>query len=95
MMVDDKKNGRVSLAAVLTVLGIIGGPLAVWGDAQIERGAMKEKVATVEQRQAEDRHATKEAINKIDTKVERIDQNVNSILLKLNTLETLQRQQRR
>ena len=78
-------NGRVNLRTVVLVLGMIGGPLLVWGDAQRKDGQRDEKITVLEKRQIEDRKDTKEAIQKLDTKVERIDENVTRIRILLES----------
>lgn len=94
-MSDDKKNGhRITPQTVIaagTILLTIGGSWFAWGQ---QTGELKQKVSTLEQRQSEDRKDTKEALNKVDTKVERIDQNVNQILQTIKAMEAVQRAER-
>ena len=84
-MSEAKSNTRIHVGTVLLVLGMIGGPLLVWGDAQRKDGQRDEKITVLEKRQIEDRKDTKEAIQKIDTKVERIDENVTRIRILLES----------
>ena len=85
---------RVHVGTVLMVLGMIGGPLAVWGDSQLERGASKEKIAHLERRQDEDRRDTRVSINEVKEHVKQIDQNTQVILQKITAMEAVQRQER-
>jgi len=93
-MSDEKKNGRITLPAVLAVLGIIGGPLAVWGESQLERGETKQRLSTIEKRQDEDRREIKERLQRIEDKSQRTDDNVQLILRKLDVMDAAQRRSR-
>lgn len=92
---DEKKNGRISLSTVAVIFGIIGGPLAVWGDAQRESGSTKEKLTQLERRAQEDRKNTREAISEVKEHVKLIDQNTQMILQKLTAMEAVQKAERR
>lgn len=94
-MSDEKKNGRFHIGTAVIVLGMIGGPLAVWGDSQRKDAVRDEKITNVEKRQAEDRQTTKESLRQVDTKVERIDENVQQILQTIKAMEAVQRADRR
>lgn len=93
--VDEKRNGRISLSTVAIVVGIIGGPLAVWGESQLERGSTKERLSNVERRQNEDRKDTRSSISEVKEHVKLIDQNTQIILQKITAMEAVQRSQRR
>ena len=94
-MAEEKKNGRVHLGTVLIVLGVIGGPLAVWGESQLERGQVKEKITTIERRQAEDRKDTRQNISEVKGHVSAIDQNVQLILQEIRAMQAERRAERR
>lgn len=94
-MSDQKKNGRVSLTTIAVIVGIIGGPLAVWGESQLERGATKEKLTQMEKRQADDRRDTRQNISEVKEHVKQIDQNVQVILQKITAMEAVQRETQR
>lgn len=95
MSQDEKKNGRISLSTVAIVVGIIGGPLAVWGDSQKERGTTNERLQNVERRQNEDRKDTRSAISEVKEHVKLIDHNTQIILQKITAMEAVQRSERR
>lgn len=94
-MADEKKNGRLPLSTVALIVGIIGGPLAVWGESQLERGATKEKITTIERRQEEDRRVTRENISEVKDHVKIIDQNTQIILQEIRAMQAVQRAERR
>lgn len=92
---DEKKNGRISLSTVAILVGIIGGPLAVWGDGQREIATTKEKLSQLERRAHEDRKNTRESISEVREHVKLIDQNTQLILQKITAMEAVQREERR
>ena len=92
---DEKKNGRISLSTIAVVVGIIGGPLAVWGDSQSERGQTKERLTNIERRQSEDRKDTRAAVSELKEHVKLIDHNTQIILQKITAMEAVQRSERR
>lgn len=94
-MSETPRNGRIHIGTVFIVLGMIGGPLAVWGESQLERGSTKEKIATIEKRQEEDRRDGRQSINEVKEHVKQIDQNVQVILQKITAMEAVQKAQRR
>lgn len=91
--VDDRKS--FSLKTVAVIVGIIGGPLLVWGESQVERGTTKEKLSTIERRQDEDRRTTRESISEVKEHVKVIDQNTQVILQTIKAMEAEQRAERR
>lgn len=96
-MSDDKSkngNGRISLGVVLTVLGMVIGPLAVWGDGQKKSGELVEKVTTLEKRAEEDRKDQKQNVNEVKEYAKSIDSNVQLILQKITAMEAVQKQRR-
>lgn len=94
-MADEKKNGRVHIGTVLIVLGMIGGPLAVWGESQLERGQTKEQLQTLKQRQEEDRRDTKQSISEVKGHVQQIDKATQEILQTIRAMEAVQKAERR
>ena len=94
-MADPQKNGRVHLGTVLMVLGVIGGPLAVWGDAQRKEGQVSEKLSTLEKRQMEDRFDTRQNINEVKQHVQQIDKATQEILQTIKSMEAVQKAERR
>ena len=93
-MAEEKKpNGHLRTA--LAVAAIIGGPLAVWGDVQMERGSTKEKLDHIEKRQQEDRRDTRQGINEVKEHVKQIDQNVQVILQEIRAMQAVNRAERR
>ena len=95
MSADDKKNGRISLSTIGLAVAIIGGPLAVWGESQLERGSTKERLGNIERRQSEDRKDTRAAITEVKEHVKLIDHNTQLILQKITAMEAVQRSERR
>jgi hypothetical protein len=95
-MAEEKKgaNGFHARTA-LTIIGIIGGPLLVWGDVQMERGSTKEKIAHIERRQEEDRKNTRQDINEVKEHVKLIDQTTQTILQEIRAMQAVQRAERR
>lgn len=83
-MAEEKKGIKVTLGAVLTVLGLVGGPLAVWADLQRERGMNSEKFRQME-------------VEKEDLKVSlrgmRAD--IQTVLIKVTEIEAVQKADRR
>ena len=94
-MSEEKKNGRFHIGTAVIILGMIGGPLAVWGDAQLERGSTKEKLQQIEKRQAEDRRSTRENLNEVKEHVKTIDQSTQLILQELRAMKAVQDSERR
>jgi hypothetical protein len=94
-MAEEKKNGRVHLGTVLMVLGVIGGPLAVWGDAQRKEGKVEEKLSHLEKRQLEDRLDTRQNINEVKQHVQQIDKATQEILQTIRAMEAVQKAERR
>lgn len=97
-MADDnnKKNGRhFHLGTALIILGIIGGPLAVWGDQQRTDGVRDEKISQMEKRQSEDRRATRESVNEVKEHVKAIDQATQIILQEVRAMKAVQESERR
>ena len=93
---DNKKNGRhFHIGTAVIILGMIGGPLAVWGEAQLERGSTKEKITQIEKRQAEDRRSTRENLNEVKEHVKTIDQSTQLILQELRAMKAVQDAERR
>jgi len=92
---DEKKNGRISLASVAMVVGIVGGPLAVYSEAQVDRGRSAERLQHIEKRQEEDRKDTRQAISEVREHVKIIDQNTQVILQSIKVMEAEQRAERR
>jgi hypothetical protein len=89
------KHGRISLSTIAIIVGMIAGPLAVWGDSQKERGTTNEKLTTLERRQNEDRKDTRAAISEVKEHVKLIDHNTQIILQKITAMEAVQRSERR
>lgn len=94
-MADPQKNGRVHIGTVLMVLGVIGGPLAVWGDAQRKEGKVEEKISNLERRQQEDRNAYQVNQHEIKQDVKEVKSDVQTILRKLDAMEAVQKAERR
>ena len=92
---ENKKNGRFHIGTAVIILGMIGGPLAVWGEAQLERGSTKEKLQQIEKRQAEDRRSTRENLNEVKEHVKTIDQSTQLILQELRAMKAVQDSERR
>lgn len=95
-MAEEKKSANgFHLRTALTILGIIGGPLLVWGDVQMERGTTKEKIAHIEKRQQEDRLNTRQDINEVKEHVKLIDQTTQTILQEIRAMQAVQRAENR
>ena len=94
-MSEEKKNGRISLATVAMIVGIVAGPLAVYSEAQVERGTSKERISNIEKRQDEDRKDTRQAISEVKEHVKVIDANTQIILQTIKVMEAEQRAERR
>ena len=96
-MADDnnKKNGRFHIGTAVIIIGMIGGPLAVWGESQLERGTTKEKITALEKRQQEDRRDTRQNINEVKEHVKAIDQATQTILQELRSMKAVQEAERR
>lgn len=95
MASDEKKNGRISIQTVIAGVAVIASLGGSWWAFGQHTGEMKQRLATVEQRQAEDRRDTKDSIKEVKENVRQISSDVQVILRQLNTMEALQRQQRR
>jgi hypothetical protein len=95
-MADDKsKNGKIHTGTVLIILGLIGGPLAVWGESQLERGSTKERLQQIEKRAEEDRRTLRSEVVEVKEHVKLIDQNTQIILQELRVMQALQKQRER
>ena len=96
-MADDnnKKNGRFHIGTAVIILGMIGGPLAVWGESQLERGTTKEKITALEKRQQEDRRDMRQNVNEVKEHVKTIDQATQMILQEIRAMKAVQEAERR
>ena len=96
-MADDnnKKNGRFHIGTAVIILGMIGGPLAVWGESQLERGTTKEKIQQIEKRQQEDRRDMRQNVNEVKEHVKTIDQATQMILQEIRAMKAVQEAERR
>lgn len=96
-MADDnnKKNGRFHIGTAVIILGMIGGPLAVWGESQLERGTTKEKIQQIERRQQEDRRDMRQNVNEVKEHVKTIDQATQMILQEIRAMKAVQEAERR
>ncbi len=90
-MAEEKKNGRIHLSTILAIVGILGGPLLVWGDAQRKDGQVTEKLSTLEKRQHEDRMDTRQNINEVKEHVKQIDRATQEILQTIRAMEAVQK----
>jgi len=91
----DEKKKPITVGTVLLIAGVIGGPLAVYSEAQVERGSTKERISHIETRQQEDRKDTRQAISEVREHVKIIDQNTQQILQTIKVMEAEQRAERR
>ena len=89
-MAEEKKNGRFHIGTAAIIIGMIGGPLAVWGESQLERGQTKEKIQQIEKRQSEDRRDTRQNLNEVKEHVKVIDQSTQLILQELRAMKAVQ-----
>ena len=96
-MADDnnKKNGRFHIGTAVIIIGMIGGPLAVWGESQLERGTTKEKIQQIEKRQQEDRRDMRQNVNEVKEHVKTIDQATQMILQEIRAVKAVQEAERR
>ena len=96
-MADDnnKKNGRFHIGTAVIIIGMIGGPLAVWGESQLERGTTKEKITALEKRQQEDRRDMRQNVNEVKEHVKTIDQATQMILQEIRAMKAVQEAERR
>ena len=96
-MADDnnKKNGRFHIGTAVIIIGMIGGPLAVWGESQLERGTTKEKIQQIERRQQEDRRDMRQNVNEVKEHVKTIDQATQMILQEMRAMKAVQEAERR
>ena len=93
-MPEEKKNGRFHIGTAVIIIGMIGGPLAVWGESQLERGQTKEKIQQIEKRQSEDRRDTRQNLNEVKEHVKTIDQSTQLILQELRAMKAVQDSER-
>jgi hypothetical protein len=76
-----------AIAAGVAIL-MAGGALLVWvGSIAADAADTKSRLKVVEKRQEEDRTDMKEKVREIDVKVQRVDDNVQTILRKLDVME--------
>lgn len=94
-MSDPKPNGRFHVGTVVMLLGMIGGPLAVWGDAQRDKGKTEERIGNVERRLDDERKNTREDINEVKNTVRGIEQNTQTILQELRSMQAVQKERER
>lgn len=86
-------NGK-TVTLVAAIVAIIGGPLAVWGDAQRKNGEIETKLKALEKRQNEDRANVYQQVRDQNTKIDRIESGVNAILRKMDVIEDRQSRDR-
>jgi hypothetical protein len=97
----DQRNGDsgraargVSYASISIAVATIGA-LGGFGVLAMDAGAQKQRIDTIEKRQVEDRSATGEKLNKLDSKVGQVDEKVNIILQELRGMQAEIRIERR
>lgn len=91
----DGRNKGVDVRTVLVILGLIGGPLAVWGDSQNERGKVNEKIDQLEKKREEDRRNVRQDLNEAKEHIKLIDQNTQLILQEIRAMQAVQRERER
>lgn len=94
-MSEEKKSGRFHIGTAVILIGMIGGPLAVWGEAQLERGETRQKITTLEKRASEDRRAVRESLSEQNAQIKNIDQATQLILQELRAMKAVQEAERR
>lgn len=94
-MAEEKKNGRLTLTSFAMLVAIVGGPLAVWGDAQRKDGQREEQILTLQKQRDQDRSDTRTSINEVKEHVKLIDQNTQIILQEIRAMQAVQRAERR
>lgn len=92
---NNKKNGRFHIGTAVILVGIIGGPLAVWGESQLERGETRQKINQLEKRAAEDRRAVRESLSEQNAQIRNIDQATQLILQEVRAMKAVQEAERR
>lgn len=81
----------VAIAAVSAAAGLL-----VWvGGISADQGQIKNKVRNLEQRQAEDRKDTREAISEVKEHVRIIDRNTQLILQEVRSMQAVNAAERR
>jgi len=89
---DDRRGiSFASITVAVAALGALGG----FGLLAMDAGAQKQRIDTIEKRQVEDRSATGEKLNKLDSKAEQINEKVNLILQEIRDMQGEIRAERR
>lgn len=96
---DRRTSSPAFIGVALSALGALAGMVVFAMSFGKDLGAQQQRIDTIERRQVEDRVETGKKIEKVDTKVERIDANVNTILQEIRamqaSIETERRARRR
>lgn len=85
-MSDEKRNGRLSLANVLTIVGMLGALVGVWVTVNVDAADTKRRVDTVEKRQIEDRAETKSDVKEVKQDIKDVKNEVQAIRILLERM---------
>lgn len=76
---------------ILTIVGMLGGLLGVWGTISADNADTKRRVSEIERRHEETQKDYKTTVKEIKTDVKETKQDVQTVLRKLEVIEALQR----
>ena len=84
----------VSIANIATLLGILLAVGGAWAERVADATDVKRRVTTIEERALEDRGRTNEARKQLQKEVKETNDNVQKILIKLETMDAVQKAER-
>lgn len=86
-MAEEHKNNKVSISNILTILGMAGGLMLVWGNLNGENARTRERIDQIEKRVESERVDSKADVKEIKSDVKATNENVQLILRKLDVME--------
>lgn len=84
----------VSIANIATLLGILLAVGGAWAERVSDATDVKRRVTTIEERALEDRGRTNEERKQLQKEVKETNDNVQKILIKLETMDAVQKAER-
>ena len=95
MPIEKERRSYFSVANVLTILTIVGALAGIYAANAAENASTKERLTTLEKRNDETRKEIKDVAHEIKGDVKEVKSDVQLILRKLDSMEAVQRAERR
>ena len=95
MKIEHNRRSFVSIGNVLTILGMFGALAVSYATLSADSADTKRRITTLEQRNEETRKEIKDVAHEIKGDVKEVKGDVQLILRKLDSMEAVQRSERR